>query len=149
MEWFSRIFSFFYTVQVQCDNTWKIFRETNFTEKVCFTKKLLFLSYYLHSVEKWEILSHGKNFVKPTNYLFGNFFSKTIAFTKFLWKKCEREFLRFPYCAIVPCFSLFRFRWSLNFFREIKVQNDKYLSIDFTKKVLLENVALFQKQTDT
>ena len=53
--------------------------------------------------------------------------------------------------VIVPCFSLgILFSLvELNFFREIKVQNDKYLSIDFTKKVFLENVALFQKQTDT
>ena len=33
-----------------------------------------------------------------SNQLFSNFFSKTIAFTKFLRKKCEREFLQFPHC---------------------------------------------------
>ena len=52
---------------------------------------------HTHSVEKWEILSHWKFF--SSNQLFSNFFSKTIAFTKFLRKKCEREFLQFPHCA--------------------------------------------------
>ena len=52
----------------------------------------------LQSVEKWEILSHWKCF--SSNQLFSNFFSKTIAFTKFLRKKCEREFLQFPHCAL-------------------------------------------------
>ena len=36
-----------------------------------------------------------------SNQLFSNFFSKTIAFTKFLRKKCEREFLQFPHCVKV------------------------------------------------
>ena len=34
-----------------------------------------------------------------SNQLFSNFFSKTITFTKFLRKKCEREFLQFPHCV--------------------------------------------------
>ena len=50
-------------------------------------------------VEKREILSHWKFF--SSNQLFNNFFSKTIAFKKFLWKKSEREFLQFPHCAIL------------------------------------------------
>ena len=36
-----------------------------------------------------------------SNQLFSDFFSKTIAFTKFLRKKCEREFLQFPHCECV------------------------------------------------
>ena len=43
-----------------------------------------------HSVEKCEILSHRKNI--SWNQLFSNLFSKTIAFTKFLSKKYERQF---------------------------------------------------------
>ena len=44
----------------------------------------------MHKMEKREILSHWKIFVKSTA-LFSNFFiSKTVAFTKFLRKKCER-----------------------------------------------------------
>ena len=39
-----------------------------------------------------------KYFVKPTTY--SNFFSKTIVFTKFLRKKCEREFLQFPHSTL-------------------------------------------------
>ena len=42
-----------------------------------------------HSVEKWGILSHRKNI--SWNQLFSNLFSKTVAFTKFLSKKCERN----------------------------------------------------------
>ena len=53
--------------------------------------------FFRHSVVKREILSHRKKI--SSNQFFGNFFSKTIAFTKFLWKKCEREFLQFPYCV--------------------------------------------------
>ena len=46
-------------------------------------------------------------------------------------------------------------RWSLlNFFREIKVQNERQMYhvcqlISQKNEVFLENVALFQKQTDT
>ena len=36
---------------------------------------------------------------KSSNQLFSDFFSKTIVFTKFLRKMCEREFLQFPHCA--------------------------------------------------
>ena len=36
-----------------------------------------------------------------SNQLFSSFFSRTINFTKFLWKKCEREFLQFPHCGKV------------------------------------------------
>ena len=49
-----------------------------------------------HSVEKREILSHWKKI--SSNQLFSNLFSKTNAFTKFLRKNCEREFLEFPHC---------------------------------------------------
>ena len=36
-----------------------------------------------------------------SNQLFSKFFGKTIAFTRFLLKKCEREFLQFPHCDTV------------------------------------------------
>ena len=48
-------------------------------------------------MEKREILSHQKKI--SSKQLFSNFFSKTITFTKFLQKECEREFLQFPHCA--------------------------------------------------
>ena len=47
----------------------------------------------------WNYLSLKKN---SSNQLFSNVFSKTIAFTKFLRIKCEREFLHFPHCEQVP-----------------------------------------------
>ena len=57
----------------------------------------------MRSVEKREILSHWKKI--SSNHLFSNFFSKTIAFTKFLRKKCEREFLQFPHYAMFIDFT--------------------------------------------
>ena len=48
-----------------------------------------FLVFPLHSVEKWKIWSHWKNI--SSNQLFSDLFiSRTVAFTKFLLKKCER-----------------------------------------------------------
>ena len=41
-------------------------------------------------------LTEKKN---SSNQLFSNFYSKTIAFTEFLRKKCKREFLQFPHCG--------------------------------------------------
>ena len=36
-----------------------------------------------------------------SNQLFSNLsLCETIAFTKFLWKKCERKFLQFPHCIV-------------------------------------------------
>ena len=49
-----------------------------------------------HSVEITEILSHRKNI--SWNQVFSNFFSKDVDFTKFLLRKCEREFSYFPHC---------------------------------------------------
>ena len=50
-----------------------------------------------------------------SNQLFSNFFNKTIVFTKFLWKKCEREFLQFPHCALWAwssiTFTIFTEKW--------------------------------------
>ena len=70
------------------------FEYTEFLQKNRDSK---ILSFSHHSVEKREILSHWKKI--SSNHLFSNFFSKTIAFTEFLRKKCEREFLEFPHCA--------------------------------------------------
>ena len=56
------------------------------------------------SVEKREILSHKKKI--SSNQLFSNFFSKTIVFTKFLWKMCEREFLQFQHCDFENFWSI-------------------------------------------
>ena len=49
-----------------------------------------------HSVVKWKIYSH----------LFSNFFSKHVAFTKFLTKKCESKFLFLPHCGKNAKFSV-------------------------------------------
>ena len=63
--------------------------------------------------------------VFSSNQLFSNFFSKAIAFTKFLRKKCEREFLEFLHCAVLKLrnFSLTlfwqKFRESNGFTKEI------------------------------
>ena len=78
-----------------------------FSKTIAFTEFLLknggsqipvFPHCAVHSVEKREILSHWKEI--SSNQLFSNFFSKTIAFTNFLRKKCEREFLQFPHCVM-------------------------------------------------
>ena len=49
-----------------------------------------------HSVEKWKIYSHQKFF--PSNQLFSDLFSKFFVFTKFLPKKPESKFPKFPHC---------------------------------------------------
>ena len=50
-----------------------------------------FVLLVFHSVVKQEIYSHRKNI--SSNHLFSDFFSKNVAFTKFLPKKCESKFL--------------------------------------------------------
>ena len=44
----------------------------------------------VHTVEKWKIYSHRKK--NSSNQQFSNFISKTVTFTKFFPKKCERKF---------------------------------------------------------
>ena len=78
----------------------------------------------VHSVEKWKIYSHNNFF--SSNQLFSDFFSKTVAFTKFLPKKCEREFLQFPHCECVRV----NFR---NFHTVLCSHNCVIISVDFTK----------------
>ena len=58
------------------------------------------------NVELREILSHRKKF-RQINSLDSNFFSENITFTKFLRKKCEREFLQFPFphCVYIHTYS--------------------------------------------
>ena len=80
-----------------------------------------------HTAEITEIYCQRKK--NSSNQLFSNFFSKTIAFTKFLRKKCEREFLQFPHC-VAP---------TANFFRQIDLQ----IQILFREKVNL--TIFFQK----
>ena len=43
----------------------------------------------VHIVEKWKIWCHWKSI--SSNQLFSDLFSKTVAFTKFLPKKCETK----------------------------------------------------------
>ena len=90
-SWFDE--RFFHIVLWCHNNSYFFLRRIQFHEKFTFTK----LREQCHSVEKREILSHWKKI--SSNQLFSNFFSKTIAFTKFLRKKCEREFLQFPHCG--------------------------------------------------
>ena len=78
----------------------------NFVELTYLQKKLLNMQsvhfseskflIFLHcdNVKRREIISHWTKI--SSNHLFSNFFSETNAFTKFLRKKCEREFLQFP-----------------------------------------------------
>ena len=63
-----------------------------------------------HSVEKWEILSHWRKI--SSNQLCSTFFSETIAFTKFLAKKCEREFVQFPHCVALGLSHLKIITWN-------------------------------------
>ena len=57
-----------------------------------------------------KIFSRLKNI--SWNQVFSNYFSKYIAFTKFLSKKCESKFLQFPHCVTLlnnwsdPCMIL-------------------------------------------
>ena len=67
--------------------------------KILETFYHLFYKLVHHSVEKWKIYSHWRKI--SSNQLFSNFFSKTVTFTKFLSKKCEREFLVFPHSLTV------------------------------------------------
>ena len=57
----------------------------------------------LNSRKIWVAICKNEKFSltekNSSNQLFSNFFSKTIAFTKFLRKKCDREFLQFPHCV--------------------------------------------------
>ena len=53
----------------------------------CFS----FFHTVLHTVEKWKIYSYQSFF--PSNQLFSNLFSKCVAFTKYLPKKRESNFL--------------------------------------------------------
>ena len=47
-----------------------------------------------------------------SNQVFSNFFSKTIVFTKFLRRKCEREFLQYPHCALFPRYYLTNYQFT-------------------------------------
>ena len=65
-----------------------------------------FLILHILYVEKREILSHWQK-IRQINYLVISLNSKTIAFTKFLRKKSEREFLQFPHSAVVGKLELY------------------------------------------
>ena len=104
------------------------FRQTNYLaisllKNVIFSRdfcqkgvRINFRNFHTHSLEKREIPSHWKK--NSSNHLFSNFFSKTNAFTKFLRKKCEREFLQFPHCDTVRGEGVCKY-----FFRESKIRS--------------------------
>ena len=78
-------------------------------------KKLLIKSWFHGNFWEWsrfvaQNVKKMRNSLSPlikisSNQLFSNFFSKTIAFTRFLRKKCEREFLQFPHCALWTAYT--------------------------------------------
>ena len=68
----------------------------------------LFFRFSMLSVEKREILSHWRVF-SQINYLVVSFVKPSIS-RNFLRKKCEREFLQFPYCDALRN-SLLSFFW--------------------------------------
>ena len=72
---------------------------------------------------------------RQINYLSSNFFSKTVAFTKFLPIKCVREFLQFPHCECGRTRSSLQCKFlSSNQFR-IKCFSKKLLSRNFCEKM--------------
>ena len=90
-----------------------------------------------HSVEKQEILSHWKNI--SWNQLLSNFFSKTVVFTKFLSKKCEREFPQFPHVWKLRKFSLF----DKNFVKATVLLKKLINSWFHEKKIWWERISCF------
>ena len=69
-----------------------------------------FLSQFLKKIP-WNQLSGMSSFTRQSlqkttekniswNQLFSKFFTKSVTFTKFLPKKCEREFPQFPHSAV-------------------------------------------------
>ena len=79
--WFDEIF-FQWVKETQCDI---------FTNLLSNKKQIKLKLGSQCSVVKWKIHSHQKKI--SSNQLFSNFFSKNVAFTKFLPKKCESKFL--------------------------------------------------------
>ena len=69
-------------------------------------KKMYVFAPFTHCGKARNFLSQKNSWIQ----LFSNFFSIPVDFTKFLSKKCERNFLQFPQCGIT------RNSLSLNFF---------------------------------
>ena len=87
-QYFSR---FFYSLDLreQCEKNKKITLTRMYILcYFCKKKKKVAIFKMPSSVEISEILSYRKNIT--WNQLFSNLFSKTVAFTKFLSKKCEK-----------------------------------------------------------
>ena len=79
-----------------------------------------------HSVEKTRNSLSLKKKIRQITYLvISLLFSKTDAFTKFLRKKCEREFLQFPHCD-VEITEIYSHSLNKNF-----VKSPTYLVINF------------------
>ena len=66
-----------------------------------------------------------------SNHLFSNFFSKNVAFAKFLPKMCESEFLKLPHSAV---WKNERISLTKKIFRQIN-----FLVISLVKKLLSRN----------
>ena len=85
-----------------------------------------------------NLLSPKKYFVKQ---LFSNFFSKKVAFTKFLSKMCDSKFPKLPLCAV----------WLDKLYQNLvfdRFQSGKWYKSTFTKRILY-NVSLVLRNLKT
>ena len=91
-------------------------------------------NYVLTSCTVWinEKFTLTEEKFRQINYLFSNFSSETVTFTKFLPKMRESEFLEFPQCDIVEKPEI---RSHLIFF----VKSTIYLVISLVKPLLSRN----------
>ena len=96
-----------------------------------FTKFFFSNWVVLYSVVKWKIYSHQKNI--SSNQLFSKFFSKNVAFTKFVPKKCESKFSFLPHCT-ATLWSLRNFCITWELFREINFIINYLLKKLFSRK---------------
>ena len=72
-----------------------------------------------------------------SNQLFSNL-SKTIAFTKFLRKKCEREFLQFPHCETERTEPL-------HFWQNFRENNVFTTNETTTKELIWQNILRWER----
>ena len=84
---------------------WQKFRKTNVFsyhernyQRADMTNYFMGIFSFFHTAQCGKTSNSLSLKTISSNQLLSNFFCKTIAFTKFLQKKCEREFLQFPHC---------------------------------------------------
>ena len=81
----------------------------SYTQNFCEINKTSIWRIFWKKLQKIHLLSLFR--VSEWN---SNFFNKTIAFTKFLRKKCEREFLHFPLCGVQSITYFGRLKFTRN-----------------------------------